>query len=80
MNPLLLSAYHNNFNIFKKIVKLHVSLKTESFLYVSCNKMNNILHFAIDNQNEEMIKFIISCDAENNYLRSEINVKGKIPF
>lgn len=69
MNALLLSAYYNNFSIFKQIIDIHIENKTPQFLYVSCNKMNNILHFAIDNTNEEMIKLIISCDAENNYLR-----------
>ena len=33
-----------------------------------------------ENQNEKMVKFIISCDAENNTLRKDQNYKGLKPF
>ena len=42
--------------------------------------INNNLHYAIETHNKDLIKFIIDCDAENNYLRKEANARGQKPF
>ena len=80
MNALLTAASSSHLKVLKKLVNIQKGNATLSFLYVTCNKLNNILHFAIENKNEEMVKFIVSCDAENNFLRQEVNSKGLKPF
>lgn len=75
MSPLLLTAYHDRFQLMKEIIRLD-----STTLYASCNKMNNALHYAIEHRNDEMVKYLLSCDAENNLLKKEINIRGQKPF
>ena len=56
MTALIVAAKYNNFHCFSLLIEFG------SNLYVTCNRMQNTLHYAIKNENEEMIKFIIKCD------------------
>lgn len=48
-------------------------------LYVEDIKKNNCLHYAAQNENRQLIKYIIEVDAEKEILVQEINFKGKTP-
>ena len=41
--------------------------------------MNNILHYAAMNENEAMVKMIVSAEAELSKLRQEKNIRGFTP-
>mmetsp|Transcript_19067 Transcript_19067/g.18200 ORF Transcript_19067/g.18200 Transcript_19067/m.18200 type:complete len:147 (+) Transcript_19067:1420-1860(+) len=73
MTPILLATKCNNMEcvnlLYEKGAKLHVS----------DNKMQNVLHYSIFNENENMIKFFISKD-EKLSLRKQQNTLGKTPF
>ncbi len=56
MTALLTSAKYNNFYCAYQLFDFGANL------YTTCNKMQNVLHYAIKNENEEMIKFIVSKD------------------
>jgi hypothetical protein len=38
--------------------------------------MQNILHYAVYNMNEEMVRYLTSIDAESGILKNEKNVKN----
>jgi len=48
-------------------------------IYTVDNKMQNVLHHAIQNENEELIKFLVSKD-QKFLLRKEKNIYDKIPI
>jgi ankyrin repeat protein len=73
MTPILLATKYNNIQI------VNLLYENGSNLYVTDNKMQNVLHYSIYNENENMIKFFISKD-EKFYLRKEKNTLGLIPM
>jgi ankyrin repeat protein len=75
MTPLMLAVAHNNLEVTKDIMELG-----KSDMYALCSKYQNVLHYAVLTHNKDMIKYIVSCDAENNMLRKELNVRGLKPF
>lgn len=75
MTPILLATHHNHLNIVMEIIEIG-----KVNLYAQCNKLNNVLHYAVQTHNQELIKFVVSCDAENNQLRRECNFRGLKPF
>jgi len=56
MTALLVAAKYNNFRAVKELCN------RDANIYQTCNKMQNVLHYAILNENEEMIKFFIEKD------------------
>jgi len=64
MTPILAATKYNNYEC---VTMLHES---GANLYVTDNKMQNVLHYAIINENERLIKFLISKD-ERFKLRKE---------
>lgn len=73
MTPIIVSAKFNNFHCVSLLVD------HGSNLYVIDNKMQNVLHYAIFNENEHMIKFFTSKD-DKFLLRKEKNIFGQIPM
>lgn len=73
MTPTLLAAKFNNYQCLTLLVD------NGADLYVVDNRMQNVLHYAILNENENMIKYLISKD-QKFQLRKEKNVCGLIPM
>ena len=71
MTPLLLATSTNNLEVVKGIVELG-----RVNIYSQCRQLNNVLHYAIQTHNKDLIRYILDCDAENNYLRKEPNARG----
>eukprot|EP00347_Sterkiella_histriomuscorum_P006025 403354358 len=73
MTPLLIAAKHNNFEILKLLINDGVNV------YTQCSKLQNCLHYAVLNNNEEMIKYLIFADAESRILINECNYRNLNP-
>lgn len=73
MTPIILSSKFNNFGCVSLLVDHGCTL------YCVDNKMQNVLHYAIFNENEQMIKFFTSKD-DKFLLRKEKNIYGQIPM
>ncbi|CDW82442.1 ankyrin repeat [Stylonychia lemnae] len=71
--PLFVAAKYNNLNC------VNFLFENGANLYAIDNKMENILHNAIHNENEELIKFLVKKD-EKFLLRREKNIYDKIPI
>ena len=74
MTALLLAARSNHMEIFKQLILEH-----EAECYVNDIRLNNVLHYAVINENEEMVNFIVRADAEKNWLKNERNIRGHTP-
>jgi len=72
--PFLVAASSNNHKIMKILLKRDVEQ-----LYSQCRLLKNALHYAVQLGNPQMIKFVLSADAENNYLRQQVDCRGKPP-
>ncbi|CDW82347.1 ankyrin repeat [Stylonychia lemnae] len=73
MTPLLIAAKNNNLEIVKFLVKEGANL------YVYCSQLQNCLHYAVINQNSEMIKYLLFSDVEGQILRNECNYRNQKP-
>ena len=73
MTPILAASKYNNLECATLL------FDSGANIYVTDNKMQNVLHYSIINENENMIKFFISKD-EKLYLRNEQNAMGKSPI
>lgn len=60
--PVLFSAKRNNLEFFEELVELGANL------YTNCNRLMNVLHYAVLNENSKMIEIICWSDAEGNRL------------
>jgi ankyrin repeat protein len=69
MTPIILAAKYNHLEVMKILYELGGGI------YSLDNKMQNVLHYAIFNENEEMIKYIVSKD-QKFQLRREKNIYG----
>jgi len=56
MTPILLATKYNSMGCVNMLYEKGAQL------YVSDNKLQNVLHYSIKNENENMIKFFISKD------------------
>ena len=72
-NAFLVAAKADNIDI------LRVLHEEGANVYGQCTKFQNALHYATINDNEEMIKYLISVDAEKGWLISQEDVKSKKP-
>ena len=68
--PLLCASKNDNYEAFRLLFQIGGSI------HVVCLKFNNCLHYAMMNQNEHLIKFILSIDAESDVLLWEVNIRA----
>lgn len=61
--PFLTSCKNNNFPIFKTLYD------EDCDILVQCKDLNNALHYSVSNENMDMVKILVSADAENNILK-----------
>lgn len=73
MTPLLVAAKSNHIEVVKYLIDEGANV------YASCSQMQNALHYAVINQNEEMIKLLVFSDAESSILRNEKNIRNLKP-
>lgn len=73
LTPLLLAAKYNNMGC------ITMMFEEQANIYATDNKMQNVLHYAIHNENEQMIKYFVSKDPKQR-LRREKNIYGYIPI
>lgn len=71
--PLLFASKRNQFKIFEALIE------EGSSLYSCCNKLMNVLHYAILNENSQLIELIVFADAEGNKLSNERNFRNETP-
>ena len=72
---LLLAAKHNLTRIFKLVHSYDVDL------HAQCLKMQNVLHYAVQNENEDLVRLICLVDADSlNPLKYAQNARGKSPL
>jgi ankyrin repeat protein len=74
MTPVLYASSLNNFDAFKILIEF-----PGCNIYTFCNQLMNPLHYAVLNQSRDMIKFLISADAESEWLISSKDKRGKTP-
>lgn len=72
--PLLFAAKRNQYYFFKTLASHGANM------YVNCNKLLNVLHYAVLNENEKMIELIVFSDAESNKLINEKNYRDETPI
>ncbi|CDW77519.1 ankyrin repeat [Stylonychia lemnae] len=72
--PLLYSAKRNQYKIFQEL------LVQGAQIYVQCSKFMNILHYAVLNENKNLIEQIVYCDAETDRLLNEKNYRNLTPL
>jgi ankyrin repeat protein len=61
-SPILFASRRNQLEYLKVLISLGGSLDTH------CNRLMNPLHYAVLNENRDMIEHIIQCDAESQVL------------
>eukprot|EP00347_Sterkiella_histriomuscorum_P011912 403370620 len=71
--PLFVAAKYNNLDCISFLYDHGANI------YTVDNKMENVLHYAIYNENEQMIKFLVNKDSKF-MLRREKNIYDKIPI
>jgi hypothetical protein len=49
-------------------------------MYTTCSKFMNVLHYAVLNENQEMVEMIVFADAESNKLMHEKNFRDETPI
>jgi ankyrin repeat protein len=67
------AARDDNFELFRKLLNRRVNI------HIQDDRMNNVLHYAVINENEEMVKMIMWAEAELDNLKHDKNVRGKTP-
>ena len=73
MTAILLAAKYNQLDCVMNL------FNEGARIYDSDNKMQNVLHYSIINENEQLIKFFIENDGKQ-ILRKEKNYQGQIPI
>ncbi len=70
LTPLLIAAKFENLGVMKLLVSEGANL------YCQCSLLQNVLHYAVSNGSEEMIKYLVQADAESMILKNEVNYKN----
>eukprot|EP00347_Sterkiella_histriomuscorum_P004875 403358755 len=71
--PLLYCAKRNQFKMFQVLLMQGAQINTV------CSKLMNVLHYAVLNENQNMIEQIVYCDAETDRLQNEKNYRNQTP-
>ena len=72
-NCLVKAGRANELEMAKYIINMGVNL------YSTNTEKKNILHYAIINNNREMIEYLVTYDGDKNTLKTSKDCKGKIP-
>eukprot|EP01022_Parablepharisma_sp_SALTPOND_P015717 TRINITY_DN224_c0_g2_i1.p1 TRINITY_DN224_c0_g2~~TRINITY_DN224_c0_g2_i1.p1 ORF type:complete len:452 (+),score=27.58 TRINITY_DN224_c0_g2_i1:1453-2808(+) len=73
LTPLLLSAQYGKNGIFEYLLTLGTNI------YEITGKMQNVLHLAIINKADKIIRMIVRLDSEKGILKSQKDYRGKTP-
>lgn len=72
MTPFLVAAKFNKLDCMIYLAELGCNI------FITDTKMQNPMHYAIINENDEMIKFLVSKD-DNSKMRKDKNIFNKMP-
>lgn len=73
LTPILVATKNNNLSILKLIVA------EGGNLYVHCSQLQNALHQAVINGNEDMVRYLVEADSESMILKNEVNYRNLKP-